>query len=144
MAIMQFHSLVVLLVLLLCGAGGSSTPQPAPLTQDDLCVGISTSNGELACLVNAALACLVQNAITDEVTFTPCFITVVLKEKCLAKDKGEPNNKDHCIGINVDIDNEQLSCLGDYAWTCYNSFTGHIPPVFTACFQGSVFKCTRH
>ena len=42
MAIIK-QSLIVL-VLLICGAGGSTTPAPAPepalLTQDNLCVGI--------------------------------------------------------------------------------------------------------
>ncbi|VAI01073.1 unnamed protein product [Triticum turgidum subsp. durum] len=141
MAIIK-QSLIVL-VLLICGAGGSATPAPAPelalLTQDNLCVGISTSNEELACVANVALASFAGNAVTNEVTFTPCFVLAAGRQ-CLAKDKEEPN-KEHCIGL--EISKQLLPCLGDSAWTCYNDITGYIPPVFIACFQGRALMCTR-
>ncbi|KAF7052048.1 hypothetical protein CFC21_060207 [Triticum aestivum] len=137
MAIIK-QSLIVL-VLLICGAGGSTTPAPAPalLTQDNLCVGTSTSNEDLACVANVALGCFAENAVTNEATFTPCFVLAAGRE-CLAKDKEEPN-KEHCIGL--EISKQLLPCLGDSAWTCYNSITGYIPPVFIACFQGRALIC---
>ncbi|VAH95674.1 hypothetical protein VPH35_067603 [Triticum aestivum] len=137
MAIIK-QSLIVL-VLLICGAGGSTTPAPAPepalLTQDNLCVGISTTNEEMVCVADGALACFAENVVTDELTFTPCFVTAA--GECLAKDKEEPS-KNHCIGLEI----SDLKCLGDSAWTCYNSFTGYIPPAFIACFPGRAPMCT--
>ncbi|EMS61325.1 hypothetical protein TRIUR3_24842 [Triticum urartu] len=125
--------------VLICGAGVSATPAPAPalapaLAEDKLCVGVSTKSAKTACVANAALTCFAINTVSGESTFQPCFLGAVLQDKCLAKDK-EAKKEDHCIG--VEISDELLPCVGHFAWKCHASIFVYAP-TFGMCFYPAI------